>query len=413
MSKPIPAINRYKADLREFTFLLFEQFGIDELLGQAPFDAWGADECNATLAGAYRWVREVTGPLNAIGDHEGCQHRGRPRHHSHGLQGGVEEPVRGRLEAALGRPRVRRRGGSPRSLQVFVEEMITRLEHRLLDVRGALASAPPRSSSRSARRSRRSSTTRACSTASGAARCASPSRRPAATSAARRPRRPRTATAATPSAAPRSSSPAGDHDLAENIVHLVLARVDGAPAGTKGLTLFIVPKFRTDADGKLGGSNDVSVANIEHKMGINGVGHVRPELRRRGHLPRLARRRRREAQPGHAADVQADEQRAHRRRHPGPRRRVDRVPERARVREGPQAGREHGALEGPDGAARAHHRARRRAPHAARHEVAGRGHPRAHREARAPPRLRSRCSAARTRRRPRTTRARSTCSCRS
>jgi alkylation response protein AidB-like acyl-CoA dehydrogenase len=62
----------------------------------------------------------------------------------------------------------------------------------------------------------------------------------------------------------------GDHDLCENIVHLVLARVDGAPAGTKGLTLFIVPKFRAKADGSLDGSNDVSVANIEHKMGING-----------------------------------------------------------------------------------------------------------------------------------------------
>src|SRR5258706_13015703 len=62
----------------------------------------------------------------------------------------------------------------------------------------------------------------------------------------------------------------GDHDLAENIVHLVLARVEGAPAGTKGLTLFIVPKIRTDKDGKLGDSNDVSVGAIEHKMGING-----------------------------------------------------------------------------------------------------------------------------------------------
>src|SRR5581483_2498394 len=62
----------------------------------------------------------------------------------------------------------------------------------------------------------------------------------------------------------------GDHDCAENVVHLVLARVDGAPAGTKGLTLFIVPKIRTDENGKLDGSNDVSVGNLEHKMGING-----------------------------------------------------------------------------------------------------------------------------------------------
>src|SRR5258708_31205209 len=62
----------------------------------------------------------------------------------------------------------------------------------------------------------------------------------------------------------------GDQDLTENIVHLVLARVDGAPPGTKGLTLFIVPKIRANAHGTLGEPNDVAVANIEHKMGING-----------------------------------------------------------------------------------------------------------------------------------------------
>ncbi|HEX8952847.1 MAG TPA: acyl-CoA dehydrogenase, partial [Polyangia bacterium] len=62
---------------------------------------------------------------------------------------------------------------------------------------------------------------------------------------------------------------AGDHDLTENIVHLVLARTPDAPAGTKGLTLFIVPKVRTDGSGKLGQANDVAVGNIEHKMGIN------------------------------------------------------------------------------------------------------------------------------------------------
>src|SRR6202043_639446 len=56
----------------------------------------------------------------------------------------------------------------------------------------------------------------------------------------------------------------GDHDLAENIVHLVLARVDGAPPGTKGLTLFIVPKIRPNADGSLDQPNEVAAANIEH-----------------------------------------------------------------------------------------------------------------------------------------------------
>ena len=63
---------------------------------------------------------------------------------------------------------------------------------------------------------------------------------------------------------------AGEHDMAENIVHLVLARVEGAPAGTKGISLFIVPKFKLDADGNPGEKNLVSCGSIEEKMGIHG-----------------------------------------------------------------------------------------------------------------------------------------------
>ena len=61
----------------------------------------------------------------------------------------------------------------------------------------------------------------------------------------------------------------GEHDLAPNIVHLVLARIDGAPAGTKGISLFAVPKFLINADGSLGEHNDLRCVSIEHKLGIH------------------------------------------------------------------------------------------------------------------------------------------------
>jgi len=61
----------------------------------------------------------------------------------------------------------------------------------------------------------------------------------------------------------------GEHDLAPNIVHLVLARIDGAPAGTKGISLFAVPKRLFNADGSLGEPNDVRCVSIEHKLGIH------------------------------------------------------------------------------------------------------------------------------------------------
>jgi alkylation response protein AidB-like acyl-CoA dehydrogenase len=63
---------------------------------------------------------------------------------------------------------------------------------------------------------------------------------------------------------------AGDHNLTENIVHPVLARIEGAPAGTKGISIFLVPKYRVNDDGSLGEFNDIHTGNIEHKMGIKG-----------------------------------------------------------------------------------------------------------------------------------------------
>ena len=63
---------------------------------------------------------------------------------------------------------------------------------------------------------------------------------------------------------------AGEHDLSENIIHLVLARIEGAPAGTKGISLFLVPKFLVKDDGSLGARNAVGCGSIEEKMGIHG-----------------------------------------------------------------------------------------------------------------------------------------------
>lgn len=62
----------------------------------------------------------------------------------------------------------------------------------------------------------------------------------------------------------------GDHDLTENIIHLVIARIEGAPAGVKGISLFVVPKIRVHDDGSLGESNDVTCAGVEQKLGLHG-----------------------------------------------------------------------------------------------------------------------------------------------
>ncbi len=63
---------------------------------------------------------------------------------------------------------------------------------------------------------------------------------------------------------------AGDHELGENIIHLLLAKIDGAPAGVRGISLFIVPRWRVNADGSRGARNDVALAGLNHKMGQRG-----------------------------------------------------------------------------------------------------------------------------------------------
>ncbi len=68
----------------------------------------------------------------------------------------------------------------------------------------------------------------------------------------------------------------GDHELAENIVHLVLARLPEAPEGTRGISLFVVPKYLVDAEGRLGERNDVAITGINHKLGSRGTVNTAP-----------------------------------------------------------------------------------------------------------------------------------------
>lgn len=77
----------------------------------------------------------------------------------------------------------------------------------------------------------------------------------------------------------------GDHELSENIVHLVLARIPGAPAGTRGISLFLVPKYLVDEDGGLGAHNDVVLAGINHKMGYRGTINTAPVFGDGAYMP--------------------------------------------------------------------------------------------------------------------------------
>jgi alkylation response protein AidB-like acyl-CoA dehydrogenase len=268
MSKPIQAINRYKADLREFMFLLFEQFHLGEILGKGPFEAWGEDEVRSSLAECYRWVREVTGPLNAIGDAHGCKLEGGKVFTPPGFKEAYKKLYEAGWKSIAVDPEYGG-AGSPHTLQILVEEFLSGSNTAFAMYGGLAFGASEVIENFGTDEQKHFYCTRMYGGTWAGTMCLTEPHAGSDVGAAR------TTAKKNPDGSYSITGTkifisGGEQDLTDNIIHLVLARVDGAPAGTKGLTLFIVPKVRSDADGKLGESNDVACGNIEHKMGING-----------------------------------------------------------------------------------------------------------------------------------------------
>lgn len=268
MTKPIQTINRYKADLREFAFLLFEQFKLGELLGKAPYDGWGEEEVRTSLAECYRFAREVLGPLNVVGDIEGCKLEDGAVVTPTGFKDAWKKLYEAGWKAIAVAPE-HGGAGAPHSVQVLIEEILSGSNAAFNMYPGLAYGAAEVIDHFGTPEQKKTYCQNMFTGVWGGTMCLTEAQAgtdvgSAKTTASRNP---------DGSYSIRGTKifiSGGDHDLADNIGHLVLARVDGAPAGTKGLTLFIVPKLRVGADGSLGESNDVSVGALEHKMGING-----------------------------------------------------------------------------------------------------------------------------------------------
>lgn len=253
--------NYYKANLRDLQFLLFEQFKLDELLGKEPYANWGKDEVVAVLEEAYAWVQKHMGPYNRTGDDEGCRlDNGQVR-----VPSGFKEAWKALFEAGWRTLAVEEKHGGqagPFTLAMMVEEfmcgsntsfnMYPALTQGAADVILAFGTEEEIATYVPNMFNGKWAGTMCLTEPQAGSDVGS-----ATTSAVKRPDGKYNIKGT------KIFISGGDQDMTENIIHMVLARTPDAPPGTKGLSLFIVPKIRPD-----GTPNDVSVAGIEHKMGI-------------------------------------------------------------------------------------------------------------------------------------------------
>lgn len=261
-------INTYKTDLREIFFTLFEQFGFGQVAGQPPYEAWGPDEARAVLQETYRFAREVLGPLNTVGDREGCRVEGGQVYTPPGFKEAWKKLYEQGFKT-LSMPAEHGGQGAPYMLQLLVEELLSGANTAFNMYPGLAYGAAEVVATFGTPEQQKRYVERVLNGTWGGTMCLTEPHAGSDVGAARTSAR-RNADGTYNIRGTKIYISGGDHDMAENIIHLVLARIEGAAPGTKGLSLFIVPKVRIHPDGSLGQPNDVAVGSIEHKMGING-----------------------------------------------------------------------------------------------------------------------------------------------
>ncbi len=260
------ASSAFKADLRAIRFTLYEHLKVQQLFEHERFAHMSQAECDATIDQCLRFVTEYTAPVNASGDRTGCKlENGRVT-----TPAGFKEAWRKQFELGfMGFPMPIEAGGfgGPHSVVVALWElqsgantafnMYQALTHGAADLIEVFALPEDKARFLPPMMAGRFSGTMCLSEPHAGSDVGA------------------TKTRATPIdgnlykiSGTKCWISAGDHDLTENIIHMVLARIDGAPPGTKGLSLFIVPKIWVNDDGSLGAPNDVVTASIEHKLGI-------------------------------------------------------------------------------------------------------------------------------------------------
>lgn len=256
----------YAAPLRDMRFVLRELIGFDRIAALPGCESVTPELVDAVLDEAAKFAREVLAPLNAPGDHQGARWSDGHVTTPDGFPDAYRRYVDGGWNALAGDPAFGGQG-LPSVIAAAVEEMWHGANMAFglcpLLTRGAIEAlhlcGTPDQKARYLHKLVEGSWTGTMNlTESQAGSDLSAVR-----------------TRAVPDGdrfrlfGQKIYITYGEHDMAENIVHLVLARLPDAPEGVRGISLFVVPKFAVDADGAMGARNDVRCVSIEHKLGIN------------------------------------------------------------------------------------------------------------------------------------------------
>ena len=259
----------YKAPTRDTKFVVNELIGLDRFTNLPGFANATRDLTDAVIDEGGRFVSEVVAPLNQIGDREGCtRHADGSVTTPTGFKHAYRQYVEGGW-ASLSAPEAFGGQGLPHAIGFVMEEYLASANQAFAMYPGLANGAISAILSKGSAEQQATYlpkmvtgewlgtmnlTEPHCGTDLGLLR-----------------------TRAEPQAdgsyavtGTKIFISAGDHDLSDNIIHLVLAKTPGAPESSKGISLFIVPKFLVNADGSLGARNAVSVGSIENKMGIHG-----------------------------------------------------------------------------------------------------------------------------------------------
>ena len=262
-------MGEYKVPHRDMRFVLNEVLDIDTHYQNLPgCEEATSDLVDAILEGAGKFAEQVIGPLNHSGDQEGCQFDDGNVTTPAGFKEAYQQYVEGGWPSLAHDPEWGGQG-LPESLGVIISEMIGSANWSWGMYPGLSHGAMNTLEEHGTQEQKQTYLTKLVSGEWTGTMCLTESHCGTDLGMLR--------TKAEPlddgSYAIKGSKifiSAGEHDMAENIIHIVLARLPDAPEGTKGISLFIVPKFMPDENGGVGERNQMNCGSIEHKMGIHG-----------------------------------------------------------------------------------------------------------------------------------------------